>query len=148
MKQTPKEIRAIYTDFFEDFQGERFDELMEKFEISQETAFNEMSKGMIDKVQISFVMSRKARLYLLDEPLGGVDVAARDHVLDTILENFDPKATIIVATHLISEIERLFDSVIVLKKGQIVLDGSCDEIRQKYGVCLEQTMKEVFSKKV
>lgn len=142
--QTPREIKAIYTEFFADFQGEKFDELMEKFSLNQDTAFKEMSKGMIDKVQISFVMARRARLYLLDEPLGGVDVAARDHVLDTILENFDSDATLVVSTHLISEIERLFDSVIVLKNGQVVLDAPCDEIRQSYGVCLEQAMKALF----
>jgi ABC-2 type transport system ATP-binding protein len=89
-------------------------------------------------------MSRDARLYLLDEPLGGVDVAARDYVLDTILENFDSRGTIVVVTHLISEIERLFDSVMVLKNGKLIMEGSCDDIRMKYGSTLEEAMKAIF----
>ena len=144
LKQTPAEILEIYETFFSDFNKERFLDLMEKFELDLRTPFKEMSKGMIDKVQISFTMSRDARLYLLDEPLGGVDAVAREHVLDAILENFDSRGTIVVATHLISEIERLFDSVMVLKKGQIVMDSSCDDIRMEYDATLEEAMKAVF----
>lgn len=144
LKETPADVLAIYETFFDDFNKERFLDLMEKFELDLNTPFKEMSKGMIDKVQISFTMSRDARLYLLDEPLGGVDVAARDYVLDTILENFDSRGTIVVVTHLISEIERLFDSVMVLKKGQLIMDCSCDDIRMKYGTTLEEAMKAVF----
>ena len=144
LKETPEDVLSIYETFFEDFNKERFLDLMEKFDLDLKTPFKEMSKGMIDKVQISFTMAREARLYLLDEPLGGVDVAARDYVLDTILENFDSRGTIVVVTHLISEIERLFDSVMVLKKGQLVMDCSCDDIRMQYGTTLEEAMKAVF----
>lgn len=144
LKQTPAEILEIYETFFADFNKEKFLALMEKFELDLHTPFTEMSKGMIDKVQISFTMAREARLYLLDEPLGGVDAVAREHVLDAILENFDSRGTIVVATHLISEIERLFDSVMVLKKGQIVMDSSCDDIRMEYDATLEEAMKAVF----
>ena len=144
LKQTPWDVLAIYETFFDDFNKEKFLALMEKFEIELKTPFTEMSKGMIDKVQISFTMAREARLYLLDEPLGGVDAVAREHVLDAILENFDSRGTIVVATHLISEIERLFDSVIVLKKGQLVMNCSCDDIRMEYGAGLEEAMKEIF----
>ena len=144
LKRTAEEIKAIYAEFFEDFEADRFARLMEGFELSMTTPFREMSKGMIDKVQISFAMSRRARLYLLDEPLGGVDAKARDSVLDVILENFDEKATILVTTHLISEIERMFDSVIVLREGQVALQESCDEIRARYGSNLEAAVKAVF----
>ena len=144
LKQTPQEIMEIYETFFADFNKGKFLTLMEKFELDLLTPFTEMSKGMIDKVQISFTMAREARLYLLDEPLGGVDALAREHVLDAILENFDSRGTIVVATHLISEIERLFDSVMVLKKGQIVMDCSCDDIRMRYDATLEEAMKTVF----
>lgn len=144
LKQTPAEILEIYTVFFADFNKERFLDLMEKFELDLNTPFKEMSKGMIDKVQICFAMSRDARLYLLDEPLGGVDVAARDYVLDTILENFDSRGTIVVVTHLISEIERLFDSVMVLKNGKLIMEGACDDIRMNYGSTLEEAMKAIF----
>lgn len=146
MNNTPKNIMDIYVTFFEDFKIAKFMSLMERFEIKIDTEFREMSKGMIDKVQISLAMSRDARLYLLDEPLGGVDVVARDNVLDAILENFDSKGTIVVATHLISEIERLFDSVIVLKKGQLVMDASCDDIREEHEATLEEAMKVIFSR--
>ena len=144
LKQTPAEILEIYETFFADFNKEKFLALMEKFELELHTPFTEMAKGMSDKVQISFTMAREARLYLLDEPLGGVDAVAREHVLDAILENFDSRGTIVVATHLISEIERLFDSVMVLKKGQIVMDSSCDDIRMEYDATLEEAMKAVF----
>lgn len=144
LKRTAEEIKDIYAEFFEDFEADRLARLMDGFEIGMTTPFKEMSKGMIDKVQISFAMSRRARLYLLDEPLGGVDVKARDSVLDVILENFDSKGTILVATHLISEIERLFDSVVVLREGRVALQGSCDDIRSRYGSNLEEAMKAVF----
>lgn len=144
LNRTAGDIVEIYVDFFRDFNKDRFLELLEKFEISEKKEFKEMSKGMIDKVQISFAMAREARLYLLDEPLGGVDVAARDNVLDTILENFDSKGTILVATHLISEIERLFDSAIVLKEGEVIMNASCDDIRERYNATLEEAMKVVF----
>ncbi|MEG0924108.1 MAG: ABC transporter ATP-binding protein [Anaerovoracaceae bacterium] len=145
MDKTTLEIIQIYRDFFGDFSEEKCLSLLEKFQIDKDKKFKEMSKGMIDKVQVSLVMSRKARLYLLDEPLGGVDVGARDFVLDTILENFDSKGTILVATHLISQIERLFDSVVVLNGGAVVANTFCDAIREKYGMTLENSMKEIFS---
>ena len=144
LKKTAADICSLYTNFFDDFDEERFTKMMERFEIGMDTPFAEMSKGMIDKVQISFVMSRRARLYLLDEALGGVDVKARDGVLDVILENFDSKRTMIVATHLIGEIERLFDSVVVLREGKVAMKASCDDIRAKYGSDLETVMKEMF----
>lgn len=144
LKQTPAEILEIYETFFADFNKEKFLDLMGKFDLNLNTPFKEMSKGMIDKVQISFTMSRDARLYLLDEPLGGVDALARDYVLDTILENFDSRGTIVVVTHLISEIERLFDSVMVLKNGKLIMNSSCDDIRLKYGTTLEEAMKAIF----
>ena len=134
-----KILAGLYTNY-----QLQFKRLMDAFEIGMQTPFREMSKGMIDKVQISFAMSRKARLYLLDEPLGGVDAKARDSVLDVILENFDSKGTILVATHLISEIERLFDSVVVLREGQVVMHESCDAVRENYGSNLEEAMKEIF----
>lgn len=144
MGMCAKDVVKIYEDFFEDFDPEKCFGMLNKFEIEKDKKFNEMSKGTIDKVKVSFTMARKARLYLLDEPLGGVDVGARDVVLDTILENFDSKGTIIVATHLISEIERLFDSAIILKQGELVDFRGCDEIRMQYGATLEDAMREIF----
>ena len=104
----------------------------------------EMSKGMIDKLQISLVMARRARLYLLDEPIGGVDVEAREHVLDLILENFNPKGTMLIVTHLIHDIERLFDDVIVLKEGRVETFTASDSLRAQYGGSLEEALKAMF----
>lgn len=144
LKRTAGEIKEIYRNYFEDFDEAHFEQLMDSFEIDSKTPFQEMSKGMIDKVQISLAMSRKASLYLLDEPLGGVDVKARDQVLDVILESFDTKGTILVATHLISEVERLFDSVIVLKDGSVAMFEPCDDVRARFGSNLEEAVKQIF----
>ena len=99
---------------------------------------------MIDKLQISLVMARRARLYLLDEPIGGVDVEAREHVLDLILENFNPKGTMLIVTHLIHDIEQLFDDVIVLKEGRVEMFTASDSLRAQYGGSLEEALKAMF----
>ena len=99
---------------------------------------------MIDKLQICLVMSRNARLYLLDEPIGGVDVEARDHILDLIIENFNPKGTMLIVTHLVRDIERLFDSVIVLKRGKVEKFTDSDRLRSECGMSLEGALKEIF----
>ena len=123
----------IYRTFFDDFDEDKCRRLLNLFDIGLRRTTKGMSKGMTDKLQLALMMSRNARLYLLDEPLGGIDVEARDHVLDIILDNFNPQGTMIKVTHLIGEIERLFDEIIVLEKGRLRLQGSCDDIRAKYG---------------
>lgn len=137
------EIIKIYRTFFEDFDEEQCREMLDIFEIKETDTAKEMSKGVIDKLQVSLLMSRKAKLYLLDEPIAGVDIEARDHVLDVILERFTPKSTMIIVTHMVREIERLFDSVIVLKKGKIGAFEESDAIRMRYG-SLEEGLKEIF----
>lgn len=109
------EIIKIYDTFFDDFDEERCRKLLDIFGIDEKTVAGELSKGEADKLKISLLMSRDARLYLLDEPIGGIDVEARQHVLDLILENFNPCGSMIIVTHLVRDIERLFDSVIILK---------------------------------
>ena len=104
----------------------------------------EMSKGVIDKLQVCLLMSRNARLYLLDEPIGGVDIVAREHILDLIIENFNPKGTMIIVTHLVRDIEKLFDSVVVLVDGHIKAYEDCDELRARYGGSLEDALKELM----
>lgn len=138
------DIVDIYRTFFDDFNNEKCMKLLEIFDINPVSMPKHMSKGMIDKLQISLLMSRDARLYLLDEPLGGVDVEARQHVLDLILENFNPQGTMIVVTHLIRDIERLFDSVIVLKKGNVEMFEESDVLRDRFGGTLEEAMTEIF----
>lgn len=138
------EMIEFYKNFFEDFDEEKCRKLLEAFDINERSTTKEMSKGVVDKLQISLMMSREARLYLLDEPIGGVDVEARRHVLDLILENFNPKGTMIIVTHLVRDIERLFDTVIVLQNGKIAAYDESDAIRSKYGGTLEEALIEMF----
>ena len=138
------DIIKIYKTFFDDFDEEKCRRLLETFDVRETAMPKEMSKGVIDKLQISLLMARQARLYLLDEPIGGVAVDARQHVLDLILENFNPQGTMIIVTHLVRDIERLFDSVIVLKKGKVVEFEDSDVIRSRYGGTLEEALCEIF----
>lgn len=138
------DIIQIYRTFFDDFDEEKCRRLLELFDIRESATPREMSKGVVDKLQISLLMSRKARLYLLDEPIGGVDVEARQHVLDLILENFNPQGTMIIVTHLVRDIERLFDSAIILKKGKVTAFEDSDVLRARYGGTLEEALKEMF----
>lgn len=138
------DIIQIYKTFFDDFDEEKCHRLLEIFDVRESAMPKEMSKGVIDKLQISLLMSRNARLYLLDEPIGGVDVEARQHVLDLILENFNPQGTMIIVTHLVRDIERLFDSVIILKKGKVEAFEDSDVVRARYGGTLEEALREIF----
>ena len=103
-----------------------------------------MSKGTKEKVQLILVMSRKAKLYLLDEPIGGVDPAARDYILNTILTNYSENSTVIISTHLIQDVEQIFDDIIFLENGHIRLFGQVDEIRSQYGKSIDELFREVF----
>ena len=134
----------LYSTFFDDFDPDKCRELLKVFNIREEATPKEMSKGVIDKLQVCLLMSRKARVYLLDEPIGGVDIEARDHVLDLILDNFNPHGTMIIVTHLVRDIERLFDSVIVLKNGRVEAFEESDSLRTRYGGSLEEALKEIF----
>ena len=138
------EMIKLHRTFFDDFDEEKCRELLGMFDISEKSMPREMSKGVIDKLQLSLLMSRDARLYLLDEPIGGVDIEARDHVLDLILDNFNPKGTMLIVTHLVHDIERLFDSVIVLKKGKVAVFEDTDVLRARKGGSLEEVLKEIF----
>lgn len=142
-EKKPEEVIAFYGTYFKDFNEEKCRLLLERFEISADRAFREMSKGMIEKVQLSLVMAREAKLYLLDEPIGGVDGSAREVVMDAILENFDPGSTMVVVTHLIHEMERLFDRVVVLKGGRVVGDEPCDALIGRFGKPLEEIVREL-----
>ena len=143
-KMLVSDIVRLYEIFFADFDAEKCRELLAAFAIGLSKTPEEMSKGMIDKLQISLVMARRARLYLLDEPIGGVDVEAREHVLDLILENFNPKGMMLIVTHLIHDIERLFDDVIVLKEGRVETFTASDSLRAQYGGSLEEALKAMF----
>ena len=112
--------------------------------ISQNRRFKSLSKGNQEKVQLVLVMSRRAKLYLLDDPIGGVDPAARDYILNTIITNYDPEASVLISTHLIADVERVLDEFIFLHNGKIVRSGNADEVREETGKSLDQLFREVF----
>lgn len=139
-----KDILSFFGDFYADFDHYKCRELLKDLNIDINDKLKTMSKGTKEKVQLILVMSRKAQLYLLDEPIGGVDPAARDYILKTILSNYNEGASIILSTHLIGDVEKLFDDVIFLSYGTIALNGAVDEIRQEKGKSIDELFREVF----
>ena len=139
-----KEVIQYFKDFYDDFREEVAYELLKKLGINPNDQLKTLSKGMKEKVQLILVMSRKAQLYILDEPIGGVDPAARDYILDTILKNFNEDASILISTHLISDIEKILDEVIFIKDGKIVLHESCDQLRDESGKSIDGYFREEF----
>lgn len=141
---TVEGLQDFYEDFFPDFRREVSGEMLDKLEIGPKQRYRQLSKGTREKVQLILTMSRKAKLYLLDEPIGGVDPAARDYILDTIIRSYDPEAAVILSTHLIADIEKVLDDVIFLHRGQITLAGSADEIRAEKGMSIDGLFREVY----
>ena len=139
-----KEILKFFSEFYQDFDVEKANMLLKDLDLDINLKLSKMSKGMKEKVQLILVMSRKAELYILDEPLGGVDPATRDYILDTILSNFNEGASIIISTHLISDIERILDEVIFIDKGSIVLTSSADELRKKEQASIDEIFRRRF----
>ena len=139
-----KEIFSYYLDFYKNFSTERALKMLDTLEIDQNTRISALSRGTKEKVQLVLVMSRDADLYILDEPSGGVDPAARDYILRTILTNYYENATVLLSTHLISDIENVLDRVIFLQNGQLALNETVDEIRTKYGKSVDALFREVF----
>ena len=134
----------FFQDFYADFDRTRAETMLEALGIRLNARFRTLSKGNQEKVQLVLVMSRRARLYLLDEPIGGVDPAARDYILNTIISNYDPSATILISTHLISDVERVLDEFIFLYQGNVVRSGNADETREETGKSLDELFREVF----
>ena len=118
--------------------------MLTALEISPTQRIKQMSKGTREKVQLILVMSRRTRLYLLDEPIGGVDPATRDYILSTIIGNYNPEAAVIISTHLIADVEKVLDEVIFINQGQVVLQSSVDEIREEKGMSVDALFREVF----
>lgn len=140
----PSDMISLFHDFYSDFDEKKCVEMLHRLGLDEKQKIKTMSKGMIEKFQLCLVMSRNAMLYILDEPIGGVDPAARDFILDTILTNYNPDATLLMSTHLIADVERIFDTVIFLKEGEIVLQGDIDNIREKEEKSIDQLFREVF----
>lgn len=138
------EILSYYADFYDNFSLERAVKMLDTLEIDSRTRLQSLSKGTKEKTQLVLVMSRDADLYILDEPIGGVDPASRDYILRTILTNYNENASILISTHLISDIENLLDRVLFLKSGQLALNATVDEIRSQYGKSVDALFREVF----
>lgn len=138
------EIIQFFKDFYPDFSAEKAYDMLNRLNINPNDKLKTMSKGTKEKVQLILVMSRDAQLYLLDEPIGGVDPAARDYILNTIINNYSEEATIIISTHLISDIEKVLDDIIFLKDGEVVLAKTVDEIREENGKSVDDLFREVF----
>ncbi len=139
-----RQLLDFFCDFYADFQRPRAEEMLSHLNIRQDMKIRQMSKGTREKVQLILVMSRKAKLYLLDEPIGGVDPATRDYIIHTIIGNYDPEAAVVISTHLIADVEQILDEVIFISQGQIVLQKSVDEIRETQGKSVDQMFREVF----
>ncbi len=137
-------LMDMYEDFYADFDRKRAVEMLANLGLNEKLKIGQMSKGTKEKVQLIMVMSRRAKLYLLDEPIGGVDPATRDYILNTIVRNYDENAVVMISTHLISDVENVLDEVIFIDKGTIRMQASVDDIREQYGKSVDALFREVF----
>ena len=140
-----KQAMDYYQDFYADFRRDAAEDMLEKLGLEQAQTIRSMSKGMREKLQLILVMSRGAKLYLLDEPIGGVDPATRDYILKTIIGNYNEDATVLISTHLISDVEPVLDEVVFLKEGSIMLHRSVDDIREAEGKSVDELFRQVFA---
>ena len=139
-----RDIIRFFADFYDNFITDRAYQMLSDLEISADARLRTLSKGTKEKVQLSLVMSRDAKLYILDEPIGGVDPAARDYILHTILANYNEESTILLSTHLIHDIENILDRVVFLKEGRLAMNAPVDDIRMEQGRSVDTLFREVF----
>lgn len=144
-QRTVADMLGFFEDFYEDFDIDRAKDMLASLGIEPSARMKTLSKGTKEKVQLILVMSRRADLFILDEPIAGVDPAARDYIIRTIISNYNPEASVIICTHLISDIENILDDVVFIKQGQIVLQMSVDDIREKHGKTVDAYFREVFA---
>ena len=138
------QLMDFYQEFYRDFRRQTAEEMLRHLDIRPTQRIRQMSKGTREKVQLIMVMSRSAKLYLLDEPIGGVDPATRDYILTTIISNYNPEASVILSTHLIADVEKVLDEVVFIDKGHLVLQSSVDQIREEKGMSVDALFREVF----
>lgn len=139
-----RDLLRFFADFYEDFDREKAEGMLADLGVSVSDRLKTMSKGTKEKVQLVLAMSRRAKLYLLDEPIGGVDPAAREFILRTILANYSPEAALVISTHLIADIEKVLDEVIFLQNGRVVRQNPVDSIRENEGKSVDQLFREIF----
>ena len=134
----------LFETFYEDFDREKAEKLLIDLDLDKNMRLSKMSKGMKEKVQLVLVMSRRAKIYILDEPLGGVDPASRDYILQTILKNFDKNATLFISTHMIADIEKILDEVVLIDNGEIVLHENAEKLRKKEKCSIDEIFRRKF----
>lgn len=134
----------MFSDFYDNFDAEKAKKLLSDLDLPEDRQISKLSKGMQEKLQLVLVMARRAKLYILDEPLGGVDPATRDYILDTILRSFDDGASLLISTHLIADIERILDDVIFLDRGKVLLTAQADELRNETGLSVDDNFRRMF----
>lgn len=142
---TIRELLSYFQDFYEDFRTDRAKEMLAALRIEENARIRALNKGTREKVQLILVMSRDASLYILDEPIAGVDPAARDYILRTIITNYNENATVLISTHLITDIENILDEVVFMKEGRLLLQTSVEEIREEKGKSVDAYFREVFA---
>lgn len=138
------ELINFYSSFYKDFDIDKSYQMLKNLNIDENARFKTLSKGNKEKVQLILVMSRTADLYLLDEPMGGVDPATRDYILNTIISNYSENSTVIISTHLISDVEKILDEVLFINNGEIIMQDTVDNIRDKEGKSIDTLFREVF----
>lgn len=141
---TTKDLIRFFSDFYSDFKDQKAYDMLQSLNLDPKQKLKTMSKGTKEKVQLVLVMSREAKLYCLDEPIGGVDPATRDYILNTIINNYKEDASVLISTHLISDVESILDHVIFIKNGELTLSSSVDDIRAKEGMSIDALFREVF----
>lgn len=139
-----KDALTLFEDFYNDFSREKAEHLLEDLNLNPDEQLKNLSKGNKEKVQLILVMSRQAKLYILDEPIGGVDPAAREYILRTIINNYCEDASVVISTHLIAEIEPILDEIVFLKEGKVILQGNTDDIREEYGKSIDSLFREKY----
>ena len=138
-------LLKLYESFYEDFSREQAETMLQSLDIGRDMVFKKMSKGTREKVQLILTMCRKAQVYLLDEPIAGVDPAARDYIIRTIISNYNPEALVLISTHLIADIENVLDEVVFLKEGRIILHEPAEDLRMKMNKSVDEYFREVFA---
>ncbi|MGY0373898.1 ABC transporter ATP-binding protein [Clostridium sp. JNZ J1-5] len=139
-----KDAIEFFNDFYEDFNIKRCKELLDFMKLEEDYKITSLSKGMMEKLNLTLVLSRKAKLYILDEPLAGVDPVAREKILDAIIQNYNEDSSMIITTHLVKDIERVFDNIAFIKDGTIVLSGNAEDLRCERGKSIDELFREVF----
>ena len=141
---TIAQTQALFEDFYSDFDGEKFTNFIEQMSLDKKMKVSNLSKGMTEKLNLALVLSRHAKLFIIDEPIAGVDPVAREQILDAIIDNIDPDSTLVITTHLVRDIERIFDRVIMLNKGSVELNDSVENLRSTYNKGIEDVYKQIF----